>query len=283
MTSVGWAQSARRDLDFMTTAATLSLSAEVFRCLCAGGRSLSALAMIACSMLLVGAGSRDAAARDCIDVALVLSIDASSSISDEEYRIQTAGIAAALRSPEVLEAIRRAGEVALSAVIWSSETMPKQFIPWTRVRTRAEAELVARAIGQVDRPLRGDTGLGSGLNASLQAFGSLGVCAARRIINVSGDGRETLAFRRSRNSPTPNKVRDAAEAAGIEINALAILDHEKDLKHYFETNVITGPDAFVMEVHAHDSIADAFQKKLSREIGPLQTSALAGAAEGSTR
>jgi hypothetical protein len=131
--------------------------------------------------------------------------------------------------------------------------------------------------------MKGDTGLGSGLNAALQGFGSLGVCAVRRVINLSGDGRDTPVFRRTRSSPTPSKVRDAAEAAGIEINALAILDEEKDLKDYYETNVITGPDAFVIEVRSEDSIAHAFQKKLSREIGPLQTSALTGAAHGSVR
>lgn len=234
--------------------------------------ALLAVTMLLGSLPLMSAGHVQAGADDCVGVALVLSIDASASITDQEYRMQTSGIATALQSPEVLDAIRQAGDIAVAAVVWSSETTPMTHVPWAIIRNEADAREVASAISGTGRPPKGETGLGAGLNAALQAFSSLGTCALRRVINLSGDGEDTRAFRRIRKSPTPSEVRNAAEAAGIEVNGLAILDQEKGLAHYYRTNVITGPGAFVIEVSTVEGVAEAFRKKLTREIGPLQLS-----------
>ena len=62
----------------------------------------------------------------------------------------------------------------------------------------------------------------------------------------------------------------------MEINALAIVADSRNLPTYFEVNVITGPDAFVMEAADFADFADALQRKLAREISPRVVSGLSG-------
>jgi hypothetical protein len=51
-----------------------------------------------------------------VDLALVIAVDASTSISDQEQRVQREGYNSALLSPEVMRAIRsgRRGKIALA-------------------------------------------------------------------------------------------------------------------------------------------------------------------------
>ena len=81
-----------------------------------------------------------------------------------------------------------------------------------------------------------------------------------------------------RFAPAP-QVRDLAQTLQVEINALAISNEEPDLAGYYTKNVITGPDAFVMEVRDYDGFAAALQRKLIREISPRAVAGLPRAAE----
>ncbi len=125
------------------------------------------------------------------------------------------------------------------------------------------------------RQVTGDTGLGAGLLTSLVKLETLDVCSVRKIINVSGDGEETRAVRGKRRSAPPPEVRDLAESKRVEINALAISNEQPDLARYFTANVITGPDAFVMQAPDYAGFAEALQRKLIREISPRVVSQLA--------
>jgi hypothetical protein len=58
----------------------------------------------------------------------------------------------------------------------------------------------------------------------------------------------------------------------VEINALAISNEEADLADYYANNVITGPDAFVMQVSTFEDFSYAFRRKLIREISPRAVS-----------
>ena len=207
-------------------------------------------------------------ATECLDVALVLTVDASASVSKREFALQQQGIAAAFRDPQVLDAISMAGRVAVSIMFWGSESLPKPQSGWVLIDSAAAAERFAGTIENMPREVTGDTGLGAGLMAALQKFDTLGNCTVRKVVNLSGDGEETRVFRRMRLSPAPPQVKAIAESQNVEINALAISNEEKDLVQYYEDNVITGPDAFVMQVASYDDISFALRKKLIREIGP---------------
>ena len=209
-----------------------------------------------------------AAATQCLDVALVLTVDASASVSKAEFSLQQQGIAAAFRDPAVLDAISMAGRVAVSVIFWGSEGLPKPQSRWMLLESAAEAERFARQVESMPREVTGDTGLGAGLMAALQKFDSLETCSYRRVVNVSGDGEETRVFRRMRASPAPIQVRAIAESNSVEINALAISNEEANLAEYYASNVITGPDAFVMQVDTYADFSYALRRKLIREIGP---------------
>jgi hypothetical protein len=82
---------------------------------------------------------------------------------------------------------------------------------------------------------------------------------ARRIIDISGDG--------SNNSGRPAAAaRNEAVADGIGINGLPILTVEPGLDHYYASNVIGGPGAFMVPARNYDTFADAILKKLINEI-----------------
>ena len=219
-----------------------------------------------------GVAPRAEAAEGCIDVALVLTVDASASVSRAEFALQQNGIAQAFRDPQVLDAISMAGRVAASVIFWGSEGLPKPQSPWMMLDGPAAAEAFARTVESMPREVTGDTALGAGLMAALRKFDSLGTCAIRRVVNLSGDGEETRVFRHMRRAHVPPQVRDLAEAVKVEINALAISNEEQDLAEYYAGNVITGPDAFVMEVRSYEEFSTALRRKLIREIGPRAVS-----------
>lgn len=234
-------------------------------------RTKPAVFAIFCLMALVAAPQASRSA--CVDVALVLAVDASASVSPDEFAFQRHGLAAAFRDPQVLDAVKRAGRVAVSALFWGSEGLARPQTDWILLQDARDAEDFARRLEMLPRSVTGDTGLGAALQESFRKFTELEGCAVRRVINVSGDGEDTLAYRRKRKSITAPQAKEIAAAAEIEINALAISDEEKNLAQYFAKNVITGPDAFVMQVGSYAEIGDALRRKLIREIGPRLFSA----------
>ncbi len=230
--------------------------------------------LLTAALLLAPALFRKASASSsCVDVALVLAVDASASVSAGEYHLQRDGIAAAFRDEGVLDAIARAGRVAVTVMYWGSDNQPKPHSDWLLVADGAGAEDFARAVEATPRQVTGDTGLAAGLLAALSMFESLGTCAVRRIVNLSGDGEETDALRGQRRSATPVDARDLAHAMGVEINALAI-SGEGGLARYYADNVVTSPAGFVMEAGTYRDFAVALRRKLIREIGPQAVSAV---------
>lgn len=243
-------------------------------------KHLMATLLLALSFLLAPAAvshmtARADAAGSCIDVALVLAVDSSASVSPGEYRLQQQGIATAFRTPAVLDAISQAGQVAVSVVFFGSEGLPKPQSGWIMIDSPQAADAFARTVENMPREVTGDTGLGAGLLSSVAKLETLDVCSVRKIINVSGDGEETRALRGKRRSAPPPQVRDLAERMRVEINALAISNEQPDLAQYYTSNVITGPDAFVMEVRDYADYGQALQRKLIREISPRVVSELA--------
>lgn len=227
--------------------------------------------LIGCAALLLPLlppKSTVASAMPCLDVALVLSVDSSASVSAQEFALQKNGIAAAFRDPAVLDAIDSAGRVAVAIIFWGSEGLRKPQSEWVLIENADQADGFARLVESMPRGVTGDTGLGAGLLAALEKFGSLESCTIRRVVNVSGDGEETRIYRGKRRSPAPIQVRDLAQSSEVEINALAIENEEENLSQYYANNVITGPDAFVAEAARYEDFARALQRKLIREIGP---------------
>ena len=90
-------------------------------------------------------------------------------------------------------------------------------------------------------------------------------CAMRRMINVSGDGRETMSPR-SRRQITLPVARNRAEAMQVTINGLAIQTDLPDLAEWYGEHVTVGPGSFVMAVQDMQSFEEAIRQKLVREV-----------------
>lgn len=221
---------------------------------------------------ILSAGASVAAAR-CPDLSLVLAIDSSGSIDNDEFRLQTLGYAAAFADPGVQRALRDAGTVDVAAVFWADAANPAMIVPWHRIDGPRDAAAFADAFLTVQRGIFGDTDIGDGLMAALDLLDAPGRCSTRDLVNLSGDGRASSWNRRSTSVALP-VARARAEAMRVTVNALAILDSEPALADYYRTQLITGPGAFVMEVADFHSFGTAIARKLEREIAPQLSAAL---------
>jgi hypothetical protein len=225
-------------------------------------RSLFSIAMI----LLAAAPVRAAA------VAVVLAVDVSASVTPESYILQHDGIARAFADPRLLAAIAAApGGIEVLVLEWSDPDKIAVTVGWTRVTDRRSAGIFAAAVRATGRSSRGLTAIGPALAAAAAQFDHLPQPAARRVIDVSGDGMADFG-------PPPAAVRDRLAAAGITINGLAILTEEPWLEDYYRHNVIGGPAAFVLAARDFRSFADAMLKKLVAEIARSRTPVVAGEA-----
>ncbi len=224
-----------------------------------GGR-----AFLLASIVFLGLGGAPAAQTPRpVDLELVLAIDCSYSVDAREFELQMIGLAQAFRNPAVLAAIQ-AGEhktIAVSVVEWSKPGVQEIVVPWTLVRDGPGAEALAARIEAVPRlTAEGATSISSMIRFGIAYLAANRISGARRVIDISADGRNNAG----------QKIAAAgalARAYGVTVNGLAILNEVPTLHFYFEQQVISGPDAFVMEVNDYEHYALAILRKLIREIG----------------
>jgi len=203
-----------------------------------------------------------ARAGERVDLALVIAVDVSRSIDDEEFELQRTGYAAAFRHPRVVEAIGAGavGAIAVTYVQWSGAKSQEQMIGWTVLRDAASAGGFADRLARLERRVPGgSTSISGAIDFSMHLLAAAGFETRRRIVDLSGDG--------SNNSGRlAAYARDEAVAAGIVINGLVILNEEPLLDLYYRENVIGGPGAFLMAAAEFDDFAAAILGKLIREI-----------------
>jgi hypothetical protein len=198
-----------------------------------------------------------------VDLALCLAVDVSASVDYDEFGLMLGGYAAAFRDPAVVTLCtagpRRA--VAVGAVFWSGVSpRPEVAVPWLRVDGEAAAEAVAAALDAAPRlPSAGATALGEGMAAGLALLARCPADAARSVLDLSGDGRHN-------QGRAPGPVRDIGVAAGVTINALAVLNEEADLLDHYREEVIGGTGSFALACADYAAFAEAVRAKLMREI-----------------
>lgn len=197
-----------------------------------------------------------------VELELVLSADASSSIRGNEFELQVRGYANAFRDPVVIDAIIDLGGngIAVMFVQWSASFQQFEVVNWTHIRTREDSIAFAAAIEKQARRFTGfATATGSAMMHAADAIDSNGFAGARKVIDISSDER-------SNHGRHPESARDDIVPRGMTINGLAVLDDDEDMVRYFNDHVIGGPDAFVVAVGSFEDFAEAIKLKLVREI-----------------
>ncbi|MGH7042594.1 MAG: DUF1194 domain-containing protein [Acetobacteraceae bacterium] len=200
-----------------------------------------------------------------IDVALVLAIDVSGSMSEQRLRLQLQGYIDAFRSEDLARAVRQGprGLIAATLVEWSDYGRQEQTVGWMLVADRASGRHFANAVASSTLAGPGWTSLGGAIRFSSGLFAQSGFRSARKVIDISGDGVNN-------DGPPPGVFRDRAVAAGITINGLPIVELDPGLAAYYRTNVIGGPDSFVEVAADLDSFAAALLRKLIVEVSGRQ-------------
>jgi hypothetical protein len=177
-------------------------------------------------------------------VLLVLAMDSSGSMSDEEWRIQLRATAAALVSTQVRSTIRcKSGDRSVAIAVVDFADQPRIRIPWVDLRPKScsepdpefdrKIELLAAEIAQLERRESGSTHIGNMLNYTLSVFQNAPwKPTERRVLDVSGDG--------SNNGGIPTEpARQALMDFGVTINGIAIVNDDAVLDQYYRREIIS--------------------------------------------
>lgn len=211
----------------------------------------------------------DGRAQTPVDTALVLVVDASGSISEGEFRLQREGIAQAVTDPQILAAVRSGPlqRLAIAYVEWGGPLMTQTVVDWRVVEDEASAQAFASEVLGAARSRQSYNAIGDAIDHAAALLGRCPCQPTRRVIDVSGDNPDNRSFR-----PAP-LARDEAVAAGIVINALAILQDERLglsgkpwLVESYEAEVIGGPGAFVITARDRSDFTRALRQKMILEI-----------------
>jgi Protein of unknown function (DUF1194) len=186
-------------------------------------------------------------------------------VDTEEYALQLSGIAAGFRDPDVRKAIRSgpAKAIAVNLVVWAEPQVPKDMTGWFIIASDGDAENFARIVETFPRRQTGATAIGEGIASALRSIATSGIAAPREVVDVSGDGRESVA---REFTVLVDQARAMALSRGVVINGLAIENEVGDLADYYRQNVQAGPESFVMEAKTYQDFAEAMRLKLLREI-----------------
>ena len=229
---------------------------------------LDNLALLLCLGCQFLAGPAADAGR--VDVELVLAVDASNSMDEEEFAMQRAGYVMALRDPAFVNAVLAGaeGRIAITYFEWSGAVRESSIVPWQIVDGAESAAIFADKLAA--QPLGGSgggTSISDAVAFGASMFEQSAVTGARRVIDISGDGPN--------NTGKPvAAVRDAAVSRGIIINGLPILIRPSQtsaklfggLDLYYSDCVTGGPGSFVLPIHDASEFITAIRHKLILEV-----------------
>jgi hypothetical protein len=200
-----------------------------------------------------------------VDVALVLAVDVSGSVDDHRFNLQREGIAAALENEELAAAVAMGVNrtIEVSVIEWAEEQ--QVVVPWTVLRGREDLTALASRIRGAGRSwVHTMTDPGGGIAAAENLFAAEPIPADRRVIDVSGDGRQNTG------GLGAAEARDAAVSHAVTVNGLPITcGDEPELDDWYRTNVIGGPGAFLVVANGYEAFAEAFRQKLRLEVAGL--------------
>jgi hypothetical protein len=219
--------------------------------------------------LLAGPAASRAQAIDT-DANIVTAIDISESVASADMRAEVAALADALRSPELMAAVRRgrAGRIGFAVFAWHLQQY--EILPWTTVGSREDAEAAARALesnvpvnvhAQAYRSTSHFIGRLTDLSRAIDHARDLATAAdpgAPVVVNIIGNGADNVG-----EPAAPARAR--LLETGATVNAVVTGD-EPGLAEYFRQNVAGGAGAFVIAASGAEALPELMRRKLLRDL-----------------
>jgi Protein of unknown function (DUF1194) len=228
-------------------------------------RDKAARFMVASLAVLWFAGEVSADNQTPVNIELVLALDSSASMDQEEFQLQLDGLAKAFRDPQVGQAVDnlRPLGVALAVIQWGGPGETRVIIPFTHLENAQDAKAFGFRMSRSFRWINAsDTSIATALDDGRALLTQNQYDGQRLVIDVSGDGKDN-------SEPSLPDARARAKSANIIVNGLAIEAEETTLSAYYRDNVIVGADAFVERADGFADYERAMIAKLVRELRPL--------------
>lgn len=205
-----------------------------------------------------------------VDLQLVLAVDVSGSVDEEEGKLQRMGYVNAFRSPSVLRAIQsgRHKSIAVTYMEWAGFDFQRVVVGWKRIHDEASAEEFAFLLSQAPIGVGPYTSISGAIDFALPLFENNGFTSDRRAIDISGDGPNN-------SGEYVTNARDRAIRAGVTINGLPIVNNRPspwgrmpmpNLDLYYRKCVIGGKRSFLVVANDFKSFGRAIRRKLILEI-----------------
>lgn len=231
-------------------------------------------------VLLGGLTASQAAAQELIevDLELVLAVDISYSVDEDEARRQREGYVAALAHPDVISAIEGGplGRIAVTYVEWADARFQRAAADWTVIASEADALDFAAMVAAAPLERGHYTAIGAAIADSVRRIETNQYQGYRRLIDISGDGPQNQGM-------DLGEARAMADEARIIINGLPVITDrpgrwvrpvEVNLDVYFSDHVVTGPGAFVLPARTEDEFRTAILRKMTLEIAGAAPAAI---------
>ncbi len=227
------------------------------------------LLALGCALLI----ARAAPAEDlATDVNIVTGLDISNSIGLDDMRLEIAGMAQAIRDPQVLQAIRRGPHrrIGFAVFAWHHSQFPT-VVSWTLIESEGDALAVSRAIEarrRVDVELEGRaqvawyigrlTDLSRAIDHANDMLLTAPFAADRAVINIVGNGEDNVG-------EDASFARDRVVEREGTVNGV-VLGDDPGAVDYYRRQVIGGPGAFVMSTKDAATLVEVFARKFLRDI-----------------
>jgi hypothetical protein len=224
----------------------------------------STLPLLAAASILLSSAIAPQA-QEQVAIELVLALDASASMSSEEFNLQIGGIAAAFRDPLVQRAIERTAPrgVALGILQWGGPGESVLVLPFRKLSTAGDAIALAADVDRITRQLSASTtSISTAMTHGLRVMAGNDFVSQRLVIDVSGDGRDA-------DHVALEAARDQVREQRATVNGLAIESEDQGLTRYYEQNVMTGANSFVVRAADFKDYVRAIREKLLEELRPL--------------
>jgi hypothetical protein len=211
------------------------------------------------------------AAADETDANIVTGIDMSDSVGSASRRLQLEGLAAAIRAPETLAAIRRGmrGQVGFMVFAWHRNQYV--VVPWQVIGSAEDAEaaaalIVARLAVNPDAEERAHvsyfagrpTDLSAAIDYAGSALDAAPFAAGREVVNIIGNGTDNVGR-------DPEGARDALVFRGATVNGV-VLDGDPDVLAHYGGSVVGGPGAFLLAADAEGHLGEMLRRKFLQDL-----------------